>query len=174
MSLTDKNIREKEFPNSPTLTRISGVKVNDKQDLIQMTNFWSKIVDEVSIKEASPRWDTYNNDKNNELNPCLNLWYRMYIWHDGTANPCDFDYKSFLKTGDVNTEKITTPNIVKNINVPTLLLIAEFGSTTASISSFKKLKHLKQVERIRGGSHFFPMEQPDKLISLIKGFKFHS
>ena len=100
-------IREKEFPNSPTLTRISGVKVNDKQDLIQMTNFWSKIVDEVSIKEASPRWDTYNNDKNNELNPCLNLWYRMYIWHDGTANPCDFDYKSFLKTGDVNTEKIT-------------------------------------------------------------------
>ena len=74
----------------------------------------------------------------------------------------------------INTEKITTPNIVKNINVPTLLLIAEFGSTTASISSFKKLKHLKQVERIRGGSHFFPMEQPDKLISLIKGFKSYS
>ena len=74
----------------------------------------------------------------------------------------------------INTEKITTPNIVKNINVPTLLLIAEFGSTTASISSFKKLKHLKQVEKIRGGSHFFPMEQPDKLICLIKGFKSYS
>ena len=74
----------------------------------------------------------------------------------------------------INTEKITTPNIVKNINVPTLLIIAEFGSTTASINSFKKLKHLKQVEKIRGGSHFFPMEQPDKLISLIKGFKSYS
>ena len=74
----------------------------------------------------------------------------------------------------INTEKITTPNIIKNINIPTLLLIAEFGSTTASIGSFKKLKHLKRFERIKGGSHFFPMEQPDKLISVIKGFKSNS
>ena len=44
----------------------------------------------------------------------------------------------------INTEKITTPNIIKNINTPTLLLIAEFGSTTASVRSFKKLKHLQR------------------------------
>ena len=63
------------------------------------------------------------------------------------------------------------PNIIKNINTPTLLLIAEFGSTTASVRSFKKLKHLQRVEIIKGGSHFFPMEQPDNIISVIKGFK---
>ena len=74
----------------------------------------------------------------------------------------------------INTEKITTPNIIKNINTPTLLLIAEFGSTTASVRSFKKLKHLQRVETIKGGSHFFPMEQPDKIISVIKGFKSNS
>ena len=70
----------------------------------------------------------------------------------------------------INTEKVTTPKIIKNINIPVLLLIAEFGSTTASLGSFKKLKNLKLVERMQGGSHFFPMEQPDKLISFIKGF----
>ena len=70
----------------------------------------------------------------------------------------------------INTEKVTTPKIIKNINIPVLLLIAEFGSTTASLGSFKKLKNLKLVERMQGGSHFFPMEQPDELISFIKGF----
>ena len=102
-----KKIRETEFPNSSTITRISGVKVNDSQDLIQMSEFWSRYVDEVSIKNASPRWDSYNNKVNNEINPCLNLWYRMYIWHDGTSNPCDFDYKSFLSQGSIKTDSIS-------------------------------------------------------------------
>ena len=74
----------------------------------------------------------------------------------------------------INTEKISTPNIIRNIKIPTLLLVAEFGSTTASIRSFKKLKHLQRFERIKGGSHFFPMEQPENLISLIIGFKSNS
>lgn len=101
-------IRSKHYPKSPTITRIAGVKVDLDQDLKQMADFWSEYVDEVSIKEASPRWDTYNNKKNNEKDPCLNLWYRMYIWYDGTVNPCDFDYKSYLKTGDVYKDDIAT------------------------------------------------------------------
>lgn len=100
-------IRLKYYPNSCTTTRISGVKVSTDQDLEQMSRFWSKYVDEVSIKEASPRWDTYNNKKNNEINPCLNLWYRMYVWYDGAVNPCDFDYKSFLKMGNVTEDRIS-------------------------------------------------------------------
>jgi radical SAM protein with 4Fe4S-binding SPASM domain len=101
------NIRSKHYPNSPTVTRIAGVKVDPDQDLEQMAYFWSEYVDEVTIKEASPRWDSYNNKKNSEKEPCLNLWYRMYIWYDGTANPCDFDYKSFLKTGNVSKDDIS-------------------------------------------------------------------
>ena len=73
-----------------------------------------------------------------------------------------------------NTEIVATPKIIKGTRVPILLLIAEIGSTTASLNSFKRLVNLKRIEVIERGTHFFPMEQPDKLISSIKGFKYHS
>ena len=70
-----------------------------------------------------------------------------------------------------NTEIAATPKIIKGTSVPIVLLVAEIGSTTASLTSFKRLYNLKKLEIIEGGTHFFPMEQPDKLISLIKDFK---
>ena len=70
-----------------------------------------------------------------------------------------------------NTEIVATPKIIKETSVPIVLLVSEVGSTTASLSSFKRLYNLKKLEIIEGGTHFFPMEQPDKLISLIKDFK---
>ena len=70
-----------------------------------------------------------------------------------------------------NTEIVATPKIIKGTNVPIVLLVSEIGSTTASLSSFKRLHNLKKWEIIEGGTHFFPMEQPDKLISFIKDFK---
>ena len=73
-----------------------------------------------------------------------------------------------------NTEIVATPKIIKGTRVPILLLIAEIGSTTASLNSFKRLVNLKKIEVIERGTHFFPMEQPDKLISSIKDFKYHS
>ena len=79
-----------------------------------MNEFWSKLVDEVTIKESTPRWDTYNNEKNNETQPCLQLWHRMYIWYDGTVNTCDFDYKSFLSKGNIKYNSIK--EIWKNYN----------------------------------------------------------
>jgi pimeloyl-ACP methyl ester carboxylesterase len=73
-----------------------------------------------------------------------------------------------------NTEIVATPKIIKGTRVPIVLLIAEIGSTTAALNSFKRLVNLKKFEVIERGTHFFPMEQPDKLISFIKGFKYHS
>ena len=73
-----------------------------------------------------------------------------------------------------NTEIVATPKIIKGISVPIVLLVAEIGSTTASLASFKRLHNLKKLKIIEGGTHFFPMEQPDKLISIIKGFKSYS
>ena len=73
-----------------------------------------------------------------------------------------------------NTEIVATPKIIKGTRVPIVLLIAEIGSTTASIASFKQLVNLKKFEIIERGTHFFPMEQPDKVISSIKGFKYES
>ena len=54
------------------------------------------------------RWDTYNNDllPDEKLLPCGDLFERMYIWWDGTVNPCDVDYKSTLALGNVKIETI--------------------------------------------------------------------
>jgi len=95
-------IRRVEFPDSRTVTRISGVKINDSQDIDQMTDFWSERVDEVTIKPAIPRWDSYNNDLTYRSEPCELLWERLYVWYDGKINPCDFDYKSYLSVGNIN------------------------------------------------------------------------
>ena len=99
-------IRNNEYPNSKTTTRISGVKVNDTQDIEQMTQFWEQHVDQVSIKGAIPRWDTYNNEVNQISKPCGQLWERIYVWYDGSINPCDFDYKSKLIVGNIKNTTI--------------------------------------------------------------------
>lgn len=99
-------IREKYYPNAVTTTRISGVKVSKEQDIEQMETFWSRIVDEVVIVPAYSRWDTYNNPTNSLTTACSALWSRMYVWYDGTCNPCDFDYKSNLALGNVNDHSL--------------------------------------------------------------------
>lgn len=97
-----KAIRDAEYPNAKTTTRIAGVKVDDDQDIDQMVTFWKQHVDEVSIKPATERWDSYNNEVNDLQTSCAQLWERIYVWYDGTLNPCDFDYKSFLSVGNLN------------------------------------------------------------------------
>ena len=32
----------------------------------------------------------------------------MYVWYDGTVNPCDFDYKSYLKVGNVKNSSLSS------------------------------------------------------------------
>ena len=54
------------------------------------------------------RWDTYHNPTSVASDdPCRYLWERMYIWYDGTVNPCDTDYKSELSTGSIINNSIS-------------------------------------------------------------------
>jgi radical SAM protein with 4Fe4S-binding SPASM domain len=99
-------IRKRDYPNSRTVSRITGVKIREDQDLGQMQEFWSKRVDQVAMKNAILRWDSYNNPPSDEKRPCSLLWERLYIWSDGTANPCDFDYQSKLAIGNINDRPI--------------------------------------------------------------------
>jgi len=97
------NKARSSFSNSHTSTRISGVKLSDKQDMIGFKKFYSDLVDSVAYVEIENRWDTYNNLIDiSALSPCSYLWERIYVWHDGTCNPCDVDYKSQLTTGNAN------------------------------------------------------------------------
>lgn len=99
-------IRAKDYPNSPTVTRISGIYMNESQDLNAINEFWSKYVDQVVMKKIIHRWDTYNNPSVNKRKPCNFLWERMYIWYDGTVNPCDIDYKSRLAVGNAHRSSL--------------------------------------------------------------------
>lgn len=95
-------IRQKHYSNSKLKTRVAGIKVSDRQDIDAFKGFWLSRADHVSINGAEERWDTYNNDMHLELShPCRNLWERIYIWYDGTVNPCDVDYKSLLSPGKI-------------------------------------------------------------------------
>lgn len=101
-----QEIRQRDYPDSKLTTRVSGVKVNERQDVEGFQRFWSSRVDHVGITGAEERWDTYNNELQSDLtHSCRYLWERLYVWHDGTVNPCDVDYKSMLSPGklDENT-----------------------------------------------------------------------
>ena len=101
-------IREEEFPNHRTSVRVSGVKVDEKQDRRKFNEFWSGLVDYCVLVDMQERWDTYNNSDipSERLLPCGDLFERMYVWWDGKVNPCDVDYKSTLEVGNVNQQTI--------------------------------------------------------------------
>ena len=101
------NIRAKNYPNSITEIRVSGVDNDKNLDREKFKNFWIKRCDHVSASFPLERWDTYNNKPHPEINdPCENLWDRMYIWFDGKVNPCDADYKSLLSYGNAKDKTI--------------------------------------------------------------------
>jgi len=100
-----KKIRDSEFANNKTTTRISGVLVNEDQDVKIITKFWKQYVDHVVFVKEQNRWDTYNNSPDGVQSPCTYLWERMYVWFDGVTNPCDVDYKSELTMGKLDYTK---------------------------------------------------------------------
>lgn len=94
-------IRAKQYPDSQTITRISGVKINELQDIEDMEQAWSAYADIVAFTNYSPWESSYDNAVNDIEAPCTELWRRMFVWQDGIANPCDFDYKSLLSKWNV-------------------------------------------------------------------------
>ena len=100
-------IRDQHYPKHKTSTRISGVAVENTQSPEEMQDFWSQHVDQVTIRQEIPRWDSYGNPMYHRESVCKLLYERIYVWYDGICNPCDFDYKSYLALGDANKESIS-------------------------------------------------------------------
>ena len=81
-------------------TRASGVAVDSNMDRKKYDDFYNKYFDESACVTMTERWDTYSNElEGNNLSPCGMPFEKLYIWHDGTTNPCDADYKSLLSPG---------------------------------------------------------------------------
>ena len=101
-----QEIRTKKF-NSNIITRVSGVKVNKKQNIEEMNKFWGNLVDQVAFVNYVPWENVYESKKLNMQTPCSDLWRRMFVWWNGDANPCDVDYKSKLMVGNIKNQNLS-------------------------------------------------------------------
>jgi len=91
-------IRHKHYGDSKLNVRVSGVKINDEQNLTEMSSFFDAYVDSTAFVNYNP-WETsYINSINRVTQPCSDLFRRMFVWWDGVVNPCDYDYKSTLSS----------------------------------------------------------------------------
>lgn len=96
---TFNEIRRTEYPHAKIRTRVSMVLIGEWQDVHQAANFWGGIVDEFAYRWAIPRARIYAQADSEKTRPCSLLWERLYVWWDGTINPCDEDYLSHLNLG---------------------------------------------------------------------------
>lgn len=106
-----RKIREEQYPDSRLVVRISGVRINELQDIDSMSDQWKRFADVVAFTNYTPWQDSYNNPVNDLETPCTELWRRMFVWWDGTVNPCDFDYKSILSHWNITKSGLTLQDI---------------------------------------------------------------
>jgi radical SAM protein with 4Fe4S-binding SPASM domain len=101
-----REIREKHFSESKVITRVSGVKFPGTDKLEDMEKFWGDLVDQVAFVKYNPWENSYEKSVNGLLEPCSDLWRRMFVWWDGKINPCDVDFKSHLCVGNVSSRDL--------------------------------------------------------------------
>jgi len=94
-------IKAKHYPQSRTITRVSGVQFSKEQDFQEVERFWRDYVDQVAFVDYNPWENAYDAPANALVEPCSDLWRRVFVWWDGRMNPCDVDYKSQLSPGKV-------------------------------------------------------------------------
>ncbi len=100
-------IKKKQYPDSKLITRVSGVKVNDAQNMDSMYEMWGELVDQIAFVVYNPWENVYQVKPNNVTAPCSDLWRRMFVWYDGKVNPCDTDFKSVLLAGNINQKSVS-------------------------------------------------------------------
>ncbi|MFI5346416.1 MAG: radical SAM/SPASM domain-containing protein [Elusimicrobiota bacterium] len=100
-----QEIRLKHYPKTRTITRVSGVKVDQAANLEDMERVWGDYVDQVAFVAYNPWEDAYHAAPNGIQTPCSDLWRRLFVWWDGAANPCDVDFKSKLAMGSLLQSK---------------------------------------------------------------------
>ena len=103
-------IRDTEFPRNRTVARATMVVVREDQNIDQSREFWLKIVDEVGVNPVFERVNIYDLPEKSIAIPCSILWERLYVWWDGSVNPCDADYLSRLSPGKLG-EGVTIASI---------------------------------------------------------------
>jgi radical SAM protein with 4Fe4S-binding SPASM domain len=101
-----QKIRALHYSDSRIITRVSGVKYCEEQNLEEMEKTWGDLVDQVAFVSYNPWENVYETPPSGIDSPCSDLWRRMFVWWDGKVNPCDVDYKSTLSMGNLQNSGI--------------------------------------------------------------------
>jgi sulfatase maturation enzyme AslB (radical SAM superfamily) len=101
------NIKEKYYPSSKLITRVSGVRFDTNQDMQEMESFWGDYVDQVAFVDYNPWENVYDSNKTEIDTPCSDLWRRMFVWWDGKIAMCDVDYLTKLSKETIENETIS-------------------------------------------------------------------
>ena len=56
-------IKEKEYSSSKLITRVSGVRYSEDQNIEEMEKFWSRFVDQVAFVDYNPWENAYESEK---------------------------------------------------------------------------------------------------------------
>lgn len=97
-----ERIRQNHYHQSTIITRVSGVKFSDEQDINSMESLWGGLVNQVAFVDYNPWENVYEKKSSGIDDPCSDLWRRMFVWWDGKINPCDVDYRSTLMVGSLD------------------------------------------------------------------------
>lgn len=102
-------IRKKEFPDSNIVVRVAMVVTNKylecaETEIDEAKRYWLERVDELSVKSENDFSAVYDaNDVHDVAQTCSLLWERVYLWYDGSINPCDIDHLSTMELGNITT-----------------------------------------------------------------------
>ena len=102
-----QRIRETQYSSVPMISRVSGVMVDESQDMESMKRAWGGMVDQISFVTYNPWENVYQAPHSLVESHCSDLWRRMFVWYDGVVNPCDTDYKSKLRVGNINDQSLS-------------------------------------------------------------------
>jgi hypothetical protein len=129
-------IKKKNYPNSKIITRVSGVKFNNEQNINDMEEFWGKLVNQVVFVDYNPWENIYSSSINKITNACSDLWRRMFIWWDMRSNPCDVDFKSYLSPGKIS--EANTISKIWNSNEYNKIRIAHLNNSRSKVDPCNK------------------------------------
>ncbi len=90
---------------------------------------------------------------------------------DGGVRPLNGDGENTVtlacapawEAANFNDQRHNSTGPARRLKVPFTLMVAESGSTTQSVLSFRMACAPKKIEVIAGSSHFLPMEFPDRV-----------
>jgi len=114
-----RKIKESEYHKNNVIVRVSGVYVDQRQNMDEMVKIWGEFVDQITFVKYNPWENVYESPLSEVNNHCSDLWRRIFIWYDGQLNPCDTDYKSTLSIGRIEDFK-NLKNIWRSENYESL------------------------------------------------------